>query len=162
MQYERNDDDVPPKPTEPPEPGREWALSVETDEVAVLDKDGVVTRYINPRLTWVQLTHEEIEEQQRQNEIADAAVDESLDLDRLAEQHGFTVVFHSVRFRKVANGYPRIVAAAYDGDLVAAAADSDEQVARRVAEYESREGGMPRDWWAIGRSERDEDTEGEG
>lgn len=47
---------------------------------------------------------------------------------------------HSVRFRRVANGYPRTVALAYDRDLAAAALDSHEEVAARVAAWERSEG----------------------
>ena len=45
---------------------------------------------------------------------------------------------HSVRFRKVSNGYPHQVALAYDHDLYRAAADSDEQVAATVAAWSRR------------------------
>lgn len=45
------------------------------------------------------------------------------------------VVRHSQRFRPVGNGYPRLVALAYNHDLARAAADTDEQVAATVAAY---------------------------
>jgi hypothetical protein len=64
---------------------------------------------------------------------------------------------HSRRFRQVSTLYPRCVAEAYDGDIAAAAADSDEQVAARVAEWERAQGLEPRDWYAVGREERDYD-----
>jgi hypothetical protein len=48
---------------------------------------------------------------------------------------------HATRFRKVSNRYPRRVAEAYDGDLVRAAAESDEQVAASVAAWERARGG---------------------
>ena len=62
---------------------------------------------------------------------------------------------HSVRFRRVANGYPRAVAFAYDGDIAAAALDSDEEVAARVAAWENAQGYLS-DWQAIGEAEREE------
>jgi len=61
---------------------------------------------------------------------------------------------HSMRFEAVANDYPRTVAQAYELDLAAAMAASDEDVAARVAAYEHDVLGIaPRDWAAIGRSE---------
>jgi hypothetical protein len=63
-------------------------------------------------------------------------------------------VQHSNRFRHVSNRYPYMVAMAYDRDLAAAAADSDEEVAARVAAYERAQGLKPRDWYAIGAEER--------
>ena len=60
---------------------------------------------------------------------------------------------HSQRFRKVANGYPRAVALAYDRDIFAAAVNSDDEVAARVAEWERATGLPVRDWWAIGTEE---------
>jgi len=65
---------------------------------------------------------------------------------------------HSMRFRKVSNGYPHAVALAYDRDLARAAADSDEQVAATVAAWEREQGLEPRDWHAVGAEERDEPT----
>jgi hypothetical protein len=65
-------------------------------------------------------------------------------------------VAHSVRFRRVSNRYPHMVAMAYDRDLAAAAADGDEQVAGRVAAYERAQEWEPRDWYAIGAEEREE------
>ncbi len=69
-------------------------------------------------------------------------------------------VQHSNRFRHVSNRYPYMVAMAYDRDLAAAAADSDEEVAARVAAYERAQGLKPRDWYAIGAEEpgTDENT----
>ena len=61
---------------------------------------------------------------------------------------------HSERFRKISTRYPRRVAEAYDGDLTAAAADPDEQVAARVAGWEREQGLEVRDWPAIGADER--------
>ena len=66
---------------------------------------------------------------------------------------------HSVRFRMVANGYPRQVAFAYDRNLVQAALDTDEQVAATVAEWERANGLEVQDWIAVGREERGEDEE---
>ena len=60
----------------------------------------------------------------------------------------------SERFSKVSNRYPLRVAEAYDHDLDPAMADSDEQVAATVAEWERRHGGPIRDWRAIGAEER--------
>lgn len=70
-------------------------------------------------------------------------------------------VLHSTRFRRVANRYPRTVAAAYGGDIAAAALASDEEVAERVAGWEIASLGLvPRDWLAIGASEgRDDDLD---
>jgi hypothetical protein len=66
-------------------------------------------------------------------------------------------VAHSERFRKVSNRYPKVVAQAYDGDLERAASDTDEQVAAKVAAWEEAQGREARDWYAIGREERDEE-----
>jgi hypothetical protein len=64
---------------------------------------------------------------------------------------------HSQRFRKVSNRYPHMVARAYGRDIEAAAGDSDEQVAARVAAWERAQGWEPRDWQAIGADERADD-----
>lgn len=66
---------------------------------------------------------------------------------------------HSLRFRRVANAYPRYVAEAYGLDLARAARDSDADVAATVAAWEKARGLTPRDWVAIGRGERDEGPE---
>jgi hypothetical protein len=66
-----------------------------------------------------------------------------------------SAVQHSMRFRKVSTRYPHMVALAYDRDIAAAAADPDDVVAERVAAYERAQGWEPRDWYAIGRGERD-------
>ncbi len=59
----------------------------------------------------------------------------------------------SERFRKVSNRYPLTVSKAYGRDAAHAMADSDEQVAARVAAWE-RDNGLPvRDWRATGRAE---------
>ena len=63
-------------------------------------------------------------------------------------------VWHSCRFREVSSLYPHLVAMAYDLDIAAADAASDEEVAARVAAYERAQGWEPRDWQAIGRDER--------
>jgi hypothetical protein len=55
-------------------------------------------------------------------------------------------VWHSERFRKVSDRYPRRVAEAYGGDLDAAMAASDEQVAATVANWEKEHGLPVRDW----------------
>jgi hypothetical protein len=68
---------------------------------------------------------------------------------------------HSERFRRVSNLYPRRVAEAYDLDLARAAADTDEQVAAKVAAWERARGLEPRDWVAIGAAERGEERAGE-
>ena len=60
----------------------------------------------------------------------------------------------SERFRKVSNRYPLRVAEAYDHHLDPAMADSDEQLAATVAEWERRHGVPVRDWHAIGAEER--------
>jgi len=67
------------------------------------------------------------------------------------------VIAHTNRFRKVSNRYARVVTDAYGGDIDAAAADDDDTVAARVAEWERSQGIEPRDWHAIGRDERDDD-----
>ncbi len=64
------------------------------------------------------------------------------------------LVRHTERFQRVAGRYPTQVAAAYDGYLDRAMADSDERVAATVAEYERRQGLIPLDWSAIGVEER--------
>ena len=63
-------------------------------------------------------------------------------LDKLFFKDGLRVQ-HSVRFRKVADGYPRRVAFAYDRDFVQAALDTDEQVAATVAEWSGQRAGGP-------------------
>ena len=60
----------------------------------------------------------------------------------------------SERFRQVSNRYPLRVAEAYHHQLDPAMADSDEQVAATVAEWERRNGMPVRDWAAIGAEER--------
>ena len=60
---------------------------------------------------------------------------------------------HSLRFRQVSNGYPHVVAEAYGGDITAAALETDEAVAQRVADWERSQGIEPRDWTAIGIEE---------
>jgi len=65
-------------------------------------------------------------------------------------------IHHSERFRRVSNRYPRRVAEAYAGDLAEALADTDEEVAARVRDWERSQGLEVRDWEAIGRAERDE------
>ncbi len=65
---------------------------------------------------------------------------------------------HSKRFRTVSNRYPQRVAEAYGGDLRRAMQDSDERVAAAVAAWE-RERRLPvRDWMAIGKHEREEES----
>ena len=63
----------------------------------------------------------------------------------------------SERFRKVSNRYPLRVAEAYDYHLDPAMADSDEQVAATVAEWERRHDQPIRDWRAIGADEQGTD-----
>jgi hypothetical protein len=52
---------------------------------------------------------------------------------------------------------PAHLAFAYDRDLAAAAADSEEQVAAKVAQWERQQGLEPRDWRAIGADARRDD-----
>lgn len=66
---------------------------------------------------------------------------------------------HSDRFRRVSTLYPGMVANAYDGDIGRAAYATDEEVREAVATYERSQGRRPRDWYAIGRDERDGDPE---
>jgi hypothetical protein len=80
---------------------------------------------------------------------------EHLDVDELARP-GDPAVAHSMRFRKVSTRYPLQVTYAYDGDTAAALADTDEEVAARVVEWERQQGMSPRDWYAIGAEERGE------
>lgn len=61
---------------------------------------------------------------------------------------------HSHRFRRVSNRYPRMVADAYAGDLVAAMADTDAEVAARVADWERSQGLPVVDWVMVGQAER--------
>lgn len=83
----------------------------------------------------------------------------AIDPEALARKLGVPVegVRHSLRFRQVSTLYPHLVALAYDRDLARAAADSDEQIAARVAAWEREQGVEPRDWRAIGAEERDEE-----
>lgn len=60
---------------------------------------------------------------------------------------------HSVRFRKVSNRYPLQVTYAYGGDLAAAMAATDAEVAERVAAWERAQCLPVRDWPAQGRAE---------
>lgn len=60
---------------------------------------------------------------------------------------------HTNRFRKVSNRYPRRVNEAYGFDTARALADTDDEVAANVAEWERAQGLEPRDWQAIGREE---------
>lgn len=77
---------------------------------------------------------------------------------------------HSERFRRFSNRYPHRVAEAYAGNLGRAMADSDEQVAATVADWEKGRALSVRDWAAVGREEREEadeterdaDSEGQG
>lgn len=62
-------------------------------------------------------------------------------------------IAHTVRFRRVSTRYPHMVTEAYGGGLARAMADSDEQVAAIVAEWEMQTRGSARDWAAIGRDE---------
>jgi uncharacterized NAD-dependent epimerase/dehydratase family protein len=75
----------------------------------------------------------------------------------MKDQHHQLGVQHSMRFRKVSSRYARRVAEAYDSDIAAAQRATDEEVARRVAQYERQHGLPVTDWVAIGRAERDED-----
>lgn len=63
---------------------------------------------------------------------------------------------HADRFRRVSTRYPRRVTEAYNGDIAAAVASTDEEVTGRVAEWERAQGLEPCDWYAIGREERAE------
>jgi hypothetical protein len=63
-------------------------------------------------------------------------------------------ILHSVRFRRVSRGYPQRVAEAYGGDLEEALADTDEEVAARVRDWERSQGLEVKDWRAIGEEER--------
>jgi len=57
---------------------------------------------------------------------------------------------HYERFSKVHIHYPRRVLNSYGGDLRRAMADTDEQVAVRVAAWEGQQGLFIRDWRAAG------------
>ncbi len=92
------------------------------------------------------------------SECDDAADERPGALDELFLKHSLRAQ-HSVRFQKVAMGYPRRVALAYDRNLVQAALDTDEQVAATVAEWERANGLEVQDWLAVGREERGEDEE---
>jgi len=67
-------------------------------------------------------------------------------------------VAHSIRFRRVSNRYPRRVAEAYGGDLAAAAAATDIEVAEQVARWELANGLPVRSWNAVGEHERDDEA----
>jgi hypothetical protein len=58
-----------------------------------------------------------------------------------------------MRFRAVSNRYPLRVTEAYGGDIQRAAADTDEQIAATVAQWERSQGLSSRDWRAIGVAE---------
>lgn len=64
---------------------------------------------------------------------------------------------HSLRFRKVSNGYPHHVAKAYGGDIAAAMADDDPTVAATVAAWEVANGLQVRDWHLLGQEEEGRD-----
>ncbi|MCD9821622.1 hypothetical protein [Bradyrhizobium japonicum] len=57
--------------------------------------------------------------------------------------------YHSARFRRVGNGFPRMVAAAYGGDIAKALADDDDQVFAKVRAWQKREGHQPENLRAI-------------
>ncbi len=63
-------------------------------------------------------------------------------------------VAHSIRFRRVATGYARQVALAYEGDIERAMSHGDADVAETVAAWEEAQGMEPLDWPEIGRSEQ--------
>jgi len=65
---------------------------------------------------------------------------------------------HLHRFGQVSAKYPHIVAQAYGGDLAAAHAATDQQVADRVRAWEVAQGREPSDWVAIGAAERRAET----
>jgi hypothetical protein len=58
-------------------------------------------------------------------------------------------VYHSNRFRRVGNGFPRIVATAYGGDIAKALGDTDGQVFAKVRAWQKREGRQPENLRAI-------------
>lgn len=58
-------------------------------------------------------------------------------------------VYHSTRFRRVGNGFPSMVAAAYGGDLDKALRDDDDQVFAKVRAWQKREGHQPENLRAI-------------
>jgi hypothetical protein len=63
---------------------------------------------------------------------------------------------HSQRFRRVSNRYPLRVTEAYGGDLEQAMADTDEEVAATVRDWERSQGLEVTNWYALGAEERDE------
>ena len=71
-------------------------------------------------------------------------------------------VYHSNRFRSIANDFPSTVAAAYDGDIAKAAEDNLTEVFDRVRDWEIREGREPQNWRvaAIGSALAEADHEG--
>lgn len=69
-----------------------------------------------------------------------------------------TGVLHSLRFRRVSNRYPRRVAEAVG--IEEASRLSDEEVARRVAEWERAHGLEARDWYRIGREDEGRGEDG--
>jgi hypothetical protein len=58
-------------------------------------------------------------------------------------------VYHSNRFRRVGNGFPSMVAAAYGGDIAKALGDTDDQVFAKVRAWQKREGREPENLRAI-------------
>jgi hypothetical protein len=81
-------------------------------------------------------------------------MDEHLEREELARRYGVDPVAHSMWLREIANRYPRVVAEACGGDITAALADSDDEVAARVATWEREHGLEPHDWRRIGAEEQ--------
>ena len=75
-----------------------------------------------------------IEELQRRAQEAAAAAEYGLNWSSPGYDPDL-VVGHVERFSKVWDRYPRIVLCVYEGDLAAAARDTDEQVVARVCEW---------------------------
>ncbi len=58
-------------------------------------------------------------------------------------------VYHSNRFRRVGNGFPRMVATAYGGDIAKALGDTDDQVFAKVRAWQKRQGYQPENLRAL-------------
>jgi hypothetical protein len=52
-------------------------------------------------------------------------------------------IYHSARFRRVGNGFPGIVAAAYGGGIAKALTDDDDKVFAKVRAWQNRQGQQP-------------------
>jgi len=64
-------------------------------------------------------------------------------------QRSQLAIYHSNRFRRVGNGFPSMVGAAYGGDIAKALGDTDDQVFAKVRTWQKRQGRQPENLRAI-------------